>query len=193
MPDIEVLLRERANSKRNVTRVTNEIRRILAEEEQVSDLVKRVETLKGFFKAFIAKHEEYCRAAPVPDMDVNDKYFAEQQDRYIEVLNAVKSFKLQTAIKSDIDVKTETFYREQPPEFINLPKVELQEFDGNPLHYHEFMCSFDLNVHTVYVQIKHCVLCHCLNKYCVTQLVQAMILNWQGSFNIRLVWQRKLL
>ena len=30
--------------------------------------------------------------------------------------------------------------------FLNMPKVELEVFSGDPLRYHEFLKSFDLNV-----------------------------------------------
>ena len=45
--------------------------------------------------------------------------------------------------------RTDSFSRKDILSLMNMPKVELQIFSGDPLHYHEFIQTFDHNVYKV--------------------------------------------
>ncbi|KAG1714704.1 hypothetical protein GQR58_000941 [Nymphon striatum] len=135
---------ERANAKRNLTRKLNEVRRMIAENDV--SFLDQMENVKTLFKKFMCAHESCCEASGDDDIEINDLYFEEMEEKYIKTLNLANSN------YSDISSKiSEPKLRPKENviiEHVYMPKVELQTFYGNPLHYHEFIISFDLNVET---------------------------------------------
>ena len=107
------------------------------------------------FKEFTDTHDKYCdvKAAEL-DIDTCDKYYEKEQYKYTKVLEQVKDFNQQNATAG----KNESFSSKSLDSDVsvselltvmNMPKVELDVFRGNPSEFHQFMSSFDANVHSV--------------------------------------------
>ena len=157
--DMEAQKTVRASAKRAVTKQINAIRQKFAENETDS-IPAMVEHLKQKFKSFLVAHETYVDLVSEENLDECDKYFYQVQGNYISVLKEVNASKVGTSQGNGGD---ETCYgangsllscgsddsHEQMIALTNLPKVELQTFDGNPARYHSFTKSFDANVDKV--------------------------------------------
>ncbi|XP_022104751.1 uncharacterized protein LOC110986831 [Acanthaster planci] len=143
----------RASAKRAVTKQANQIRQCIAEDDLtlIDDYVVK---LKYLFSVFTSVHNDYqALLSDEDDIEASDTYFCKQQDEYISVLGSVKG--RSKGVKSEVDHKDSSssesnlygdLSREQFMGLLNLPKVELQVFDGNPLHYHQFLMAFEVNV-----------------------------------------------
>ena len=142
----------RANAKRAVTRVINDIRKSIAADDIVN-LDEKRDKLKDLFKDF----EEACATFEEGIQDCNeldkcDAYFSEVQDNFIKALEQVKTVKQHNmcdpdSVKPQGVTQSGTFDMERLVSAINMPKVEIEVFNGNPMKYHQFMRAFDLNVH----------------------------------------------
>ena len=92
------------------------------------------------------------------DIETSERYFQKEQTEYINALREVKRYRLEnvTVVKPEPGTsgtsdggagsRTDSFSREDIPSLMNMPKVELQIFSGVPLHYHEFIQTFDHNL-----------------------------------------------
>ncbi|KAG1709157.1 hypothetical protein GQR58_002920 [Nymphon striatum] len=134
---------ERANAKRNLTRKLNEVRRMIAENDV--SFLDQMENVKTLFKKFMCAHESCCEASGDDDIEINDLYFEEMEEKYIKTLNLATNY---SDISSKISEPKLGPKENVIIEHVYMPKVELQTFYGNPLHYHEFIISFELNVET---------------------------------------------
>ena len=106
------------------------------------------------FKAFTSSHTEYHDSlVSDEDIDESDAYFYKQQQNYISVLQEVKGVTKDVHFKSELDSThldtSGNNSHEELLKLLNLPKVELQVFSGNPLHFHQFMKAFEVNVDKV--------------------------------------------
>ena len=81
------------------------------------------------------------------DLDECEDYFSEVQNNFIKVLEQVKrilhvcSPVIQTPAQSPTDSNLAKLLGA-----VNLPKVEIRVFSGDPSQFHQFMKSFELNV-----------------------------------------------
>ena len=147
-------LKHRKTAKSNTTKEINSLRRFIAEEDK-EEVEKGVEKLKQKFKEFEEKHNAYHATLSVDnEMDESDNYFFEVQDKYIEAITSAKSW-LQ---KQTLPVKDEHFdaassvslnegiSHKELASLMNLPHLELQIFNGDPLEYYNFISVFDEHV-----------------------------------------------
>ena len=125
------------------------IRQKAAERE--GDITSMINDPKTKFKTFTDLHNDY---AGMVSQDKADEYFADVQSSYIYALEKYYP-KVQPTIPQDNSFHDTSmsgasgFSRDEMLTMMNLPKVELKVFDGNPLHYHSFIKSFDANVYKV--------------------------------------------
>ncbi|KAJ8034436.1 hypothetical protein HOLleu_21277 [Holothuria leucospilota] len=88
------------------------------------------------------------------DIDESDNYFSEKQRDYISVLDLVKNTKISFKAKAEqkalsADSNSGDSSNKEYLRLLNLPKVELEVFHGNPLHFHQFIKAFEANVDKV--------------------------------------------
>ncbi|KAG1655535.1 hypothetical protein GQR58_024454 [Nymphon striatum] len=81
---------ERANAKRNLTRKLNEVRRMIAENDV--SFLDQMENVKTLFKKFMCAHESCCEASGDDDIEINDLYFEEMEEKYIKTLNLATNY-----------------------------------------------------------------------------------------------------
>ncbi|KAJ8043465.1 hypothetical protein HOLleu_10558 [Holothuria leucospilota] len=144
----------RSSAKRAVTKEVNYIRQCIAEDD-MDDIDDHVIVLKDLFKKFTLAHDRYHETlTQETDIDESDNYFSEKQRDYISVLDLVKntkiSFKAKAELKSlSADSNSGDSSSKEYLRLLNLPKVELEVFHGNPLHFHQFIKAFEANVDKV--------------------------------------------
>jgi hypothetical protein len=135
----------RKNKKGIITKDINLVKRFIAEDDE-SSLDGCVSHLKKTFSEFENLHnkihadikEESAEAA-------SDAYFAEVQDKYIAALEDAKAWlksqDVHTSVESSEDDDSKNMH--ELIALMNLPKVELEVFNGDPLKYHSFMATFE--------------------------------------------------
>ena len=136
----------RINAKRALTKQMNRIRQSLAEDE-LKSYDGEVRKLKDLFKEFTVTWEEYHDTlATEAEVKDSDSYFSKEQDCYIKILEMVTA---RRQILRQSDGEPESCVTKELLSVFCLPKVELEVYMGDPLRYHHFMKSFDLNVEDV--------------------------------------------
>lgn len=148
----------RSKAKRAVTKDVNQVKQLLAEDE-TEKLAERVGRLKGIFKEFNEAHDSYHQILETEeDLEASDAYFYKVQEDYITVLNLAKQHI--TDVKQRFTEESpakrvslggsgsgaEDITRGELLSLLNMPRVELQIFNGDPLHYHQFIKAFEQNV-----------------------------------------------
>jgi hypothetical protein len=138
----------RTARKAAVTKAINSVKRYVAEEEK--GLVKtNLETLVGKFKDFEISHEAYHELLKSDDeIEASDTYLYAVQDEYVSALNFGKQWlhsQNPSSVKDTSNVKpvADDLTHSDVINLINLPKVELETFDGDPAKYHSFITVFD--------------------------------------------------
>ena len=150
---MEDLKTARTSAKRAVTKELNQVKQYIA-EGNVDDINSHVIVMKDLFKGFTVAHDKYHKTLTTEeDIDESDNYFYDKQNDYIAVLNLVKESKKPAVVKHEDQALTgnpdRDLSRKEFLHLLNLPKVELQVFHGNPLHYHQFIRAFEANVDKV--------------------------------------------
>ena len=137
-----------------MTKEINRIRRLMAEEDQ-----EQVETLqpdlKQKFRNFEDAHQKFHdKLREETDIDASEAYFEEVENNYIDFTISLKSwlqereekkFKASAAVSTAAEGKT--LHYSDFMTLANLPKVEIEPYDGDPMKYHKFMSIFDEHVH----------------------------------------------
>ena len=150
----------RASAKRAVTKQVNYFRQKIAADE-IDSIEDEVGKLKDLFSKFDEATSQYQSALQTDDdIDKCEAYFDQVQNRFIKVLEQVKSLRGAPDVKPCVNGAGTTVSDAGPASAanvdlsvllgaMNLPKVELAVFSGDPSCYHQFIKSFDLNVHDV--------------------------------------------
>jgi hypothetical protein len=113
--------------------------------------------LKVKYRDFEKVHES-CHEGreEVKDIEESDTYLIQVQDSYSDALAEANAW-LDSQVKQEepeqpkasTDTHRENIITPELLTMLNLPKVELDCFDGNPLQYHSFMTVFDDTVDKV--------------------------------------------
>ena len=117
----------------------------MAEDGDSDDLVTKRDELKGVFRVFELAHEVYA-AQVTKESDIEEcyKYFQEAQSSYINILKEIKAYIEQASRGSPATGSINPANSDQNiHSLINLPKVEIEVFSGDPLKYHAFIAVFD--------------------------------------------------
>ena len=136
----------RTTSKRAVTKEINLIKQCIAEDDTDGiddEIVKLKELFRKFKLAHDAYHEKFTQDE---DIDESEAYFYDEQKEYISSLNSFKVYCKSTQVKTEITADDSDLSRNELLRLLNLPRVELENFSGNPLHFHQFIRAFDVNV-----------------------------------------------
>ena len=148
------LKKRRAVAKARITRLRSKLSRLRGEGDEAS--VKQVldEMGKAFQTFEIAFDEYMAKEDSQVEIEASDDYFIEVEEEYsVALRGAHKWLKSFHEVKEEdssllLDKSVSVHHGDQSiltPEVIevlNLPKVELCSFDGDPLQYHPFMTAF---------------------------------------------------
>ena len=155
MPINEEAKTERTNKKRNLTRQESNIKRYMAEEkkDKVEELVKKLQEDYVEFEKVQETYHASCEEQS--DKDASEDYFLDVEAKYIECLMSVNTWKKSLdviVVKQEADEQSEAKATEKESmsmfeasmlAAINMPKLELKVFDGDPLEYYSFTETFD--------------------------------------------------
>ena len=118
--------------------------------DNIDDLAAEVDKLKSVFQKFDEKNTDFAATlSDDNDLDECEDYFSEVQNNFIKVLEQVKrilhvcSPVIQTPAQSPTGSNLAKLLGA-----VNLPKVEIRVFSGDPSQFHQFMKTFELNVDT---------------------------------------------
>jgi len=134
-------MKDRKSAKSSVTRAINNLKRLCAEEEKEA-VISGLDKVKMKFKEFERLHVIYHDSLIDEDkIDESDDYFFEVQDNYIAALSEAKAWlKSNTVTKSEpiedeaasIATSADSLSHKEFLALMNLPKVELETYDGDP-------------------------------------------------------------
>ena len=133
-----------------ITRHVSKLRRLVTQrsKEEIPPQLKKSESA---FEEFEGLFDEFCMSCNyVDDNTFNESWFDNVQTSYLEEYGRANAF-LDSLTKPCPNPSPQ-----YPKSFLddfnatlNLPKVEIVPFDGDPIHYHAFIKSFMLNVDRV--------------------------------------------
>ena len=141
----------RANAKRLVTKQINSIRTMFVSDISQISLSNEISKLMTLFESFEQACEQYEQSLDVDDeeeIDKCDDYFRKVQENFCKVMEQYKSH------QQSHDIPDRDISKNADPSCdlarvvssINLNNVDIPTFNGNPLKYHQFIRSFDLNI-----------------------------------------------
>lgn len=139
----------RNGRKSALSREINKINRYIA-EDNVEEVRNRIDKVKEKFAAFESVHLEYLELIKdnARTYDAAETFFDETQSRYVDALTKFKQWLASQTVQRDVRPSAASVDAIQA-EFLsvmNLPKVELEPYDGNPLHFHNSFAVFDEHV-----------------------------------------------
>ena len=146
----------RRQRKAAITRHLGTLERLVAEED-VDNVKERLNTIKGSFQVFETAHDLYHDGlADDDDIEESDSWFQQVQTSYVAGVRSAKAWlKMQEddgANEREVAVnRSDVMSAIAQADLINslnVPKVEIDKFEGNPLDYLTFMAIFDEVVHT---------------------------------------------
>lgn len=142
----DALKATRSNSKREWTKELNLMRKFLVENPNDKIDKLKIDNIKKRFESFNDAHMNYQEVLKIEtELESSEKYFNAEFEQYYTILDLVNKV---NAIKEN-KVKMEGAEKTVQPDvfdLINLPRVELQVFTGDPGNYHEFVSAFEQNV-----------------------------------------------
>ena len=141
----------RANAKRLVTKQINGIRTMFVSDISQISLSNEISKFMTLFESFEQACEQYEQSLDVDDeeeIDKCDDYFRKGQENFCKVMEQYKSH------QQSHDIPDRDISKNADPSCdlarvvssINLNNVDIPTFNGNPLKYHQFIRSFDLNI-----------------------------------------------
>ena len=139
--------------KSALTREINAVERFIAEND-FDEVKRRAGKIKLKFTEFERVHDEYHDSLDdETEIDDSEQYFYDTQNNYVASLKSIKAYIAErkaeeTAIKAEAEQK-QAVSRNELLELVNLPKLELDAYDGDPLKYHSFLAVFDEHVDRV--------------------------------------------
>jgi len=141
----DALKTTRGTKKSAVTRAVNAIGRFVAERDKAK-VLEEMEKAKTAFAEFEDVHYRYHNTLKdEEDIDQNDSYFDAAQSNYVDAVKKAQKWldSLEEANAPKREKKPEMTNQQELLGLVNLPKMELESYDGNPLTYHCFMATFE--------------------------------------------------
>ncbi|XP_076029789.1 uncharacterized protein LOC143018315 [Oratosquilla oratoria] len=152
MEQAKVVRRQR---KAAVTRHLGTLCRLIAEED-IAGITDRLDRVRTSYNEFESAHDAYQTflSNDERELEASESWYKETEEEYIKVIKDARAFlKVRTqseipCAKSRVDSENSESERLDisPAELVgilNVPKVELDVFEGNPLEYNLFMTIFD--------------------------------------------------
>ena len=148
MADKEAARKSRKARKAVVTRECNRLQLLVVQEEE--DAVKAsITVFTGKFRDFELSHEEYHNLIGddnEEEQEGSQEYYDDVHVQYVKNMIQAKDYlrgiKAEQLYKQKADVSSTEVTHVDLLRLVNLPKVEIEPFDGNPASYHNFVTLF---------------------------------------------------
>ena len=139
----------RRQKKAAVTRHLGTLERLIAEED--IELVRtKLKQLKVSFGEFEMSHDTYHDSlSDEEEIAESERWFKEAEKAYIDGIKSAKAWIKSQAAPVKVPPVHKYDHDEEEPvlayltNMMNMPKVELDKFDGNPLDFQSFIAVFD--------------------------------------------------
>ena len=118
-------------------------------EDDVAEVKNKLKVLKERFTAFERSHETYhSKLVNEAEVDESEEYFEGVEQNYIDAIVKFKDWIKTTEREEKPPMKSERddLSKNELLSLMNLPKLELETFHGDPLHYHHFIAIFEEHV-----------------------------------------------
>lgn len=158
MGDEEKAMARKSQSARKaaLTRSINDVYGKIVEEDR-EGMKGKLKTMKEKFGNFEESHDAYIALLGDEEAEANEEYFTKVQQNYIAAIKEAKDWIGSSEVASGIGQGASSSDRNGNTDELcmklltamNLPKIELEPYDGDPLLYHNFMALFDENVDQV--------------------------------------------
>ena len=150
----EELKKVRGLKKSAVSRGIRTLSALITDEANPSELNEAITDLKNSYLEFNEAHDAVTGTLTlVPELEQNDKYADETHEKYLTVWRDAKILIAADAVKSKppgegdkSQPSQNDLTRQELSAILNLPKLTLEKFNGNPLGFHMFHTSFQCNV-----------------------------------------------
>ena len=140
-PVMEELKKARAVRKGILTKSCNKTDRIIG-ERSLTAITDHREHLIKTFQLFEDSAEEYCKLLTSDsEIETADDYYNGEMKLYVEQLGKLNSAMDTLHIKQQ-PVREDVSTIAAMSHVLNMPKLELESFDGTPAQYHKFMSIF---------------------------------------------------
>lgn len=151
MPGLDDLKKNRTALKRKLTLHGSKLKRLVNEKKK-EDTVQCVTEIQQLFSDFHLSNEAVLKElTEEADIEQCEDYYIDVEEKYCNAVSFATSF-LSTVVKSEVkdrdsDMQASAVQSSQMSsqmlEAINLPKLELCTYDGDPLQYHSFITAFE--------------------------------------------------
>lgn len=144
----EDIVREKGNrGKRKgvLTKQLSSLQRHVADGD-VGQATAKLDVVKEAFVKFEEAHLGYHDLLQEEDaIDESDEYFLQAESNYTDIVSKARNWVESRTDKKVTDQfgKSESSVTASVHQLVNLPKVELDTFDGSPSKYHAFMAVFE--------------------------------------------------
>lgn len=137
-----------------ITRYISRLRRLLSEKDPV-EVKGCLSKVKNAFDEFDNMFMDFVVSCGDDDETYNEIWYDEVQKRYIDVYSEALKFVTEGQSSESVskppkkEPKTSINESQMCHEYeavVNLPRVEIEPFDGDPLKYHAFLRTFDVIV-----------------------------------------------
>ena len=140
MSQKEDLRNVRGRRKASITKFINSISRYIAEDD-LERVKEYTEKLKETFKEFESIHERIHATLETDEqLEESDQYFDKVQEEYVAALTRTKGLIRATSIEKK---EQGLSFNSEVLQAMNLPKIELEPYSGDPMKYHTFINMFE--------------------------------------------------
>ena len=148
---LEAAKNSRRGFKAQVTKQIKALERFTAEERN-EDVLCTIEQLRKAFQNFEDSHVAYQELVEDNNEEKSDDYLYEVQDEYVKALREAKKWVAQNSPKENNPTEPSPVKDDRGVTHselmaaLNLPRVELDTFNGDPMTFHSFMATFEEHV-----------------------------------------------
>ncbi len=140
----------RGSKKGVVTRLINKVTRNIAEGDKTA-VEANTSLMKTSFCNFESIHEQIIDSLieknDVEKVSTEDQYFADFEEKYVLCLNQVKEFMI--GDPGPASPATVSEQNAHLTKLLSLPKIEIEPFGGDDIHYYSFRAEFDRTIDAV--------------------------------------------
>jgi len=154
---MEDLKKQRSKEKSALSKLCSKLNRCVQERSK-DDVTQCIEEMKKKYRDFEKTHDSiHEQLEDVPEIEASDSYLIDVEDKYSESLekaNEWLSSLEQMNSKKDVSSMVDkghdkNLMTKDMIAMFNLPRLELDTFDGDPLQYHSFLGVFEETVEKV--------------------------------------------
>ena len=133
---MDLLKNKRRYKKTAVTLAITALNKLIQSEANIDDVSGSLDKLNVVFDQFEDAHNAYHKElTDEEECEASNCYFIEMSEKHVDIIAASKRYVNAATRNGDNNL--------QLAQLMSLPKMDIEQFDGNPLKFHAFMLAFD--------------------------------------------------